>query len=150
MIPSGFTKARYPPASRCRPKLVWSSLPAVARSFPEAKITKYPPLAISMAGSCHLVRSFGSSVRCQPLRSPASPEVFQISIQSSRSPSSSTMPSLLSATNSLMIASSNVSALAICISPSEIIVTATVKQKGDIKGFAIIVVDWKGGANVSN
>jgi hypothetical protein len=25
-----------------------------------------------------------------------------------------------------------------------------VKQKGDIKGFVIIVVDWKGGADVSN
>ena len=140
MEPSGFTKARYPPSSRCRLKLVWSSLPTFARSLPEAKTTKYPPLVISMAGSCHLVRSFGSSVRCQPLRSPALPEVFQISIQSSRSPSSSTIPSSLSARNSLMIASSRGSASALCVSQNKIIETATVKKKGEMRGFVIIGV----------
>ena len=60
------------------------------RSLFEAKTSRYCPDSITVpAGNCHLVKSSSSSVRYQPSMSTDATSGLRISIQSSKSPSSS-------------------------------------------------------------
>src|SRR6187401_3007495 len=94
IVPFGCDNARYAPLSRWRLKFVCNAAGFVLRSLAEAQTSRRACEGMTtFGGNTHFAGTPALSVRRHPARSRAEAVVFQISIQSLDSPSSSVMPS---------------------------------------------------------